>query len=139
MQPEQIDRTVRDRLADREPEVELLTCRLRGDTVELYIDHPDGVSLELCERVTHALPEIREHHALTVSSPGTERPLVRPEHFRRFVGATAKVRTLAPRDGRSTFTGEIVGADDSGVTLATASGLVSIPYDAVRASNLVES
>lgn len=139
MQPEQIDRTVRERLAEREPDVELLTCRLRGETVELYIDHPDGVSLELCERVTHALPEIREEHALTVSSPGAQRPLVRPEHFRRFVGAGARVRTRAPRDGRSTFTGEIVGADDSRVTLATVTGLVSIPYDAIRASNLVES
>lgn len=139
MQPEQIDRTVRDRLAEREPDVELLTCRLRGDTVELYIDHPDGVSLELCERVTHALPEIREHHALTVSSPGAERPLVSPAHFRRFVGAGAKVKTRAPRDGRSTFTGEIVGADEDRVTLATVAGLVSIPYDAIRASNLIES
>ena len=45
-------------LAEAEPEVEVLLAELDGDTVELYIDHPDGVTLDLCERVTNALPEL---------------------------------------------------------------------------------
>ena len=110
-----------------------------GDTVELYIDHPEGVTLDLCERVTHALPELREDHALTVSSPGLERPLGKPEHFSRFIGRSARVRTTEPQNGRKTFTGEIVGASADEVTIATQDGVVAIPFQAIHRSNLVES
>ena len=127
------------RLAEREPEVEVLLAELKGDTVELYIDHPEGVTLELCERVTLALPELLERYGLTVSSPGIERPLSKPDHFRRFIGRRARVRTREARDGHKSFTGELVGATEAEVTIAADSGVVSIPYDAISRSNLVES
>jgi ribosome maturation factor RimP len=126
-------------LAEREPEVEVLLAELNGDTVELYIDHPDGVSLELCERVTRALPEILERHGLTVSSPGIRRPLSKPDHFRRFIGRRARVRTRGEHDGHTSFTGELVGASETEVTIAADGGVVSIPYDDISRSNLVES
>lgn len=126
------------RLAEREPEVEVLLAQVVGDTLEVFIDHPGGVSLELCERVTHALPEVREQYALTVSSPGIERPLTKPDHFRRHVGRRAHVRTSKPRDGRRSFTGEIVGASEAEVTIAAETGVVAIPYADVHRSNLVE-
>ena len=126
-------------LSEREPEVEVLLAELDGDTVELYIDHPEGVTLALCERVTHALPEILEAHGLTVSSPGIERPLSKPEHFRRFIGRRARVRTRDAHDGHKSFTGELVGASPTEVTIAADSGVVAIPYDAISRSNLVES
>lgn len=126
-------------LAERAPDVEVLLADLRGDTVELYIDHPDGVTLDLCERVTHALPEVREEHALTVSSPGLERPLAKPAHFQRFTGRVARIRTVEPFDGRKTFTGELVGASGADVTIATQDGVVTIPYDAIHRSNLVDA
>src|SRR3954468_8536997 len=134
-----IQHEIETRLAEREPEVEVLLAELRGDTVELYIDHPDGVTLELCERVTHALPELREDHGLTVSSPGIERPLSKPDHFRRFIGRRARVRTRDLHDGRKSFTGELVGASETEVTIAADGGVVAIPYDAISRSNLVES
>jgi len=134
-----IQAEIEARLAKREPEVEVLLAELHGDTVELYIDHPDGVSLALCERVTHALPEIRERHALTVSSPGPERPLTKPEHFRTHVGRRARVRTRAQRDGHRSFTGELVGATQSEVTIAVNTGVIAIPYADISRSNLVES
>src|SRR3982751_2656574 len=87
------------KLAEREPEVEVLAAELHGETIELYIDHPEGVTLELCERVTNALPELLEEYGLTVSSPGPERPLRKPEHFRRFIGRRARVRTREEIDG----------------------------------------
>jgi len=130
---------IEHKLAEREPEVEVLLAELKGDTVELYIDHPDGVTLDLCERVTHALPEILEEHGLTVSSPGTERPLSKPEHFQRFIGRRARVRTREAHDGHRSLTGELVGASPTEVTIAADSGLVAIPYDAISRSNLVES
>ena len=74
-----------------------------------------------------------------MSSPGTERPLSKPEHFRRFIGRRARVRTREARDGHRSFTGELVGASESEVTIAAGNGLVAIPYDAIARSNLVES
>lgn len=130
---------IEQQLAEREPDVEVLVVEVRGETIEMYVDHPDGVTLEICERVTHALPEIREDYALTVSSPGIERPLARPVHFQRYLGRTARIRTTEPQDGRKTFTGELVGADDRDVTVATETGVVTIPYDAIHRSNLVNS
>jgi ribosome maturation factor RimP len=130
---------IESKLAEREPEVEVLLAEVRGDEVELYIDHPEGVTLELCERVTHALPELLEEYGLTVSSPGPERPLSKPEHFRRFIGRRARVRLREERDGHKTFTGELVGASETEVTVAAGTGVVAIPYDAITRSNLVES
>jgi ribosome maturation factor RimP len=134
-----IQADIEAKLAEREPEVEVLLAELHGDTVELYIDHPEGVTLDLCERVTHALPEIREEHALTVSSPGLERPLSKPDHFRRFIGRRARVKTRETHDGRKSFTGELVGASETEVTIAADGGVVAIPYDDISRSNLVES
>jgi ribosome maturation factor RimP len=134
-----IQADIEARLAEREPDVEVLLAELKGDTVELYIDHPDGVTLDLCERVTHALPELLERYGLTVSSPGIERPLSKPDHFRRFIGRRARVRTREARDGHKSFTGELVGATEAEVTIAADSGVVTIPYDAISRSNLVES
>jgi ribosome maturation factor RimP len=134
-----IQADIEAKLAERAPDVEVLLAELHGETVELYIDHPEGVSLDLCERVTHALPEVREDYGLTVSSPGPERPLTKPGHFRSFTGHRARVRTRDALDGHKSFTGEIVGASDTEVTIAAGTGVTAIPYDAILRSNLVES
>jgi ribosome maturation factor RimP len=127
------------RLADVAPDVEVLLAEVIGaDTLRLFIDHPDGVSLALCERVTHLLPDVREHYALEVSSPGHQRPLTKPDHFRRFLGRRARVRLRDARDGHTSFTGELVGATDAEVTIAADNGVIAIPYADIRRSNLVE-
>lgn len=129
---------IETKLATVEPDVEVLFAEVvGGHTVRLFIDHPDGVTLDLCERVTKELPEVRERYALEVSSPGSDRPLTKPEHFHRFLGRRARVRTREARDGHSSFTGEIVGATDEEVTIATDSGVVTMPYAAIARSNLV--
>jgi ribosome maturation factor RimP len=135
---QQIQRDIEERLAERAPDVEVLLAELNGDTVRLFIDHPEGVSLDLCERVTHLLPEVREEHALEVSSPGPERPLTKADHFRRYLGRRARVRTRESRDGHRSFTGELVGASDAEVTIAAPTGVVAIPYGDITRSNLVE-
>jgi ribosome maturation factor RimP len=126
------------RLAEVEPGVEVLLAEVvGGDLVRLFIDHPQGVTLDLCERVTHHLPEVRERFALEVSSPGTERPLSKPEHFRRYVGRRARVRTRGEHEGRRSFTGELLNATDDAVTVAAETGVVSIAYADIHRSNLV--
>jgi len=139
------------RLAQSEPDVEVLLAEvLGGRCLRVYIDHPDGVTLAVCERVTALLSEERERYSLEVSSPGSERPLTKPAHFRRFVGRRARVRTRHPRaathaDGQrqtgarpvQSFTGELVGASEDEVTLAADGGVIAIPYSEIRRSNLI--
>jgi ribosome maturation factor RimP len=127
------------RLATAEPDVEVVLAEVvPGDTLRIFIDHPEGVTLALCERVTRELGDLRERFALEVSSPGTDRPLTKPAHFRRFLGRRARVRTRDARVGHRSFTGELVGATDSEVTIAADSGVIAIPYDDIHRSNLVE-
>jgi len=133
-----IQQDIEERLAERAPDVEVLLAEVSGETVRLFIDHPDGVSLDLCERVTHLLPEVREEYALEVSSPGLQRPLTKPDHFRRYLGRRARVRTRDARDGHRSFTGELVGASDAEITIAAPTGGVAIPYGDITRSNLVE-
>ena len=130
---------IESRLASVEPDVEvLLVEQISGGKVRLVIDTPDGVDLALCERVTNHLRDLLVDYSLEVSSPGPERPLTKPHHFRRFVGRRARVRTREEHDGRKTFTGELVGASDSEVTVAADDGVVSIPYADINKSNLLE-
>jgi ribosome maturation factor RimP len=133
-----IQAEIEGRLATAEPDVEVLLAELvGGKLVRLFIDHPQGVSLDLCERVTKLLPEVRERYALEVSSPGPQRPLSKPDHFRRYVGRRARVRTRGPLDGHTSFTGELVGASEDTVTVAADTGVVSIAYADIHRSNLV--
>ena len=137
-----IQTDIEARLAASEPDVEVLLAEvLGGTTLRVFIDHPDGVTLALCERVTHALPELRERYALEVSSPGIERPLSKPQHFHRYLGRRARVRTRDAVDGHKSFTGELVGASDDAVTIASDGDpptLVAIPYAEIQRSNLIE-
>ena len=134
-----IQEQIETRLAQAEPEVEVLTADVvGGSTVRLFIDHPAGVTLDLCARVTEHLAELREQYALEVSSPGPKRPLTKPQHFRRFIGRKARVRTRGDHDGNHSFTGELVGASEDAVTVAADTGVVSIPYADIKRSNLLE-
>jgi ribosome maturation factor RimP len=126
-------------LASAEPDVEVLLAEVvGGDLVRIFIDHPAGVSLALCERVTRHLDDLRVDYRLEVSSPGPERPLSKPEHFRRFLGRRARVRTRGDHDGRRSFTGELMSASDSEVTVAADTGVLSIPYAEITRSHLVK-
>ena len=137
MSPAQDD--IERRLAAAEPDVEVLACeQVTGAKLRLVIDHPRGVDLALCERVTGHLRDLLNKFSLEVSSPGPQRPLTRPDHFRRFVGRRARVRTRAPRDGHRSFTGELVSASDDEVTVAADTGVVSIPYREINRGNLLE-
>jgi ribosome maturation factor RimP len=105
--------------------------------VRVFIDHPQGVDIALCERVSRDLSPLRERFALEVSSPGVERPLVRPDHYRRAVGSKVDVRTVEPIDGRRHFTALLVDADDAGIDLEQDQQRVRIDYAAIRRGRLV--
>ena len=130
---------IEERLADVEPDVEVLLLEpANASTMRLFIDRPGGVDLELCERVTNHLRDVLLETGLEVSSPGPERPLTKPDHFRRYIGRRARVRNRHDHGGRKSFTGELVGATEDEVTVAADTGVVSIPYTEINRSNLLE-
>jgi ribosome maturation factor RimP len=134
-----IQTEIETRLRSAEPDVEVLLAeQVAAERVRLVVDHPRGVDLDLCERVTNHLRDLLVDYSLEVSSPGPERPLTRPEHFRRYLGRRVRVRTRGSHKGRNSFTGELVGADQEAVTVAADGGVVSIPYGDVKRSNLLE-
>jgi ribosome maturation factor RimP len=141
MIPNPLQTEIESRLAECQSDVEVLLVEVirspSTPTLRLFIDHPDGVTLALCERVTGHLSSYRERFALEVSSPGQDRPLTKPQHFTRFLGRRAKLRLREPRSEKGSVTGELVGASDREVTIAAGEGLVTIPYEQIARSNLI--
>jgi len=134
----EVQTEIEQRLAQSEPEVEVLLAEVEsGSTLRLFIDHPDGVTVALCERVSKELLDYRNEYDLEVSSPGSKRPLTKPQHYTRFLGRHARVRLREARDGHKSVTGELVGASERDVTIAAQDGVVTIPYEEIVRSNLV--
>ncbi|MGD8414835.1 MAG: ribosome maturation factor RimP [Candidatus Latescibacterota bacterium] len=107
--------------------------------VRLYIDKPGGVSIGDCSLVSRSIGLLLDRedpipgkYLLEVSSPGSDRPLVKEEHYQRFAGDTAKVRT----SGKSTYIGKIESCENGLLKLATENeGTVEIRLaDVVKAS-----
>jgi len=94
----------------------------RGMVLRLYLDREGGVNLDDLSRVSRQLGDLLDVHdavpgayTLECSSPGINRRLRRPDHFRRFVGQRVRVKTTAPRDGRRMFVGTLDGVEDEGI------------------------
>ncbi|MDX6535131.1 MAG: ribosome maturation factor RimP [Gaiellales bacterium] len=137
---EELQDKIETTLRERVPEVEVLLAEQPSpNLLRITIDRPNGtVDLELCERVSRELAPLRERFALEVSSPGIERPLVKPEHYRRFVGHTVAVRTGDPVEGRRSFRGKLTEAGDDEIELDLDGERARLPYAAIRRGNLVD-
>ena len=135
---QELQEQIETRLRELDPGVELIALdRPAAETLRLYIDHPDGVDLALCGRVTNHLRDLLAAWSLEVSSPGADRPLTKPEHFRRFMGRRVRVRTREAIEGHRSFTGTLTAADERRVRLDAPAGEVEIPLSRIRRSNLV--
>ena len=135
----QLQREISRKVDAALPGVEVLAVELQSPTrFCVYIDDARGVDHTLCARVTNVLRGYLDRYTIDVSSPGTERPLRTPGHFRNAVGRTVAVRTAQPVAGRTKFRGELIAATDSAITLASKPDPVDIPYDAVVRGNLID-
>jgi ribosome maturation factor RimP len=135
---ERLEQEIEDRIAELDSELELIALeRPAAETLRLYIDHPDGVDLALCERVTNHLRDLLTRYSLEVSSPGLDRPLTKPNHFRRFRGRRVRVRTREAIGGRRNFTGTIADADERAVRVEDSGHEFEIPMAGIHRSNLV--
>jgi ribosome maturation factor RimP len=135
---QELQETIEAKLRDFDPEVELIALEQpAAETLRLYIDRPGGVDLALCEAVTGELRDLLERYSLEVSSPGVDRPLTKPEHFRRFIGRRVRVRTREAIEGRRNFIGTLAEADDDAVLVAAEGAPVRIPLAGIKRSNLI--
>ena len=117
------------------PGVEVLAVEITGrGHFCVYLDRAEGVDFALCERVTRLLDEYRGDWAIDVSSPGPERPLRRPEHFRRALGGTVKLKTASAKRLRGT----LVAADDDAVTVQVNGSTLEIPVGEIVRGNLID-
>jgi len=117
------------------PGVEVLAVELLSPArFCVYVDHPDGVDFALCERVTRLLDTYRADWTIDVSSPGPERPLRRPEHFRRAIGGTVKLKTADAKR----LHGTLVAAGDDAVTVSVNGTAHEIPVGQIVRGNLID-
>jgi len=122
------------------PGVEVLAVELTGrERFTVFIDSPKGVDHALCERVTGLLRGYLDRYTVDVSSPGIERPLRTPAHFRNAVGRKVAIRTETDIGGRKKFRGTVADAEQNAVALEVADHeRVTIPYEAIVRGNLVD-
>jgi ribosome maturation factor RimP len=131
----QLTREIAPKVERAVPGTEVLAVELTSpERFTVYVDHVQGVDHALCERVTAILRDYLRDYSIDVSSPGLERPLRKPAHFRNVVGRRVALRT----SDRHRLRGQVVSAGDSSVTLQTDRESVDIPYDAIVRGNLIE-
>ena len=131
----QLTREIAPKVEGALPGTEVLAVELTSpDRFTVYVDHVQGVDHALCERVTNVLRDYLREYSVDVSSPGIERPLRKPAHFRDVVGRKVTLRTA----GRNRLRGEVVAAGERSVTVKTDADAVDIPYDSIVRGNLIE-
>jgi ribosome maturation factor RimP len=129
--------------------IEIFDVELLGGgksrVLRVYIDKPEGVTLDDCEGVSQALSAALDAgdvvpgdtYHLEVSSPGVERKLNKPQHFQRFVGQKAKIVLRTPVENQRTWIGTLSDFSDGIITLEPAPGKpVRFAYEQVEKANL---
>jgi ribosome maturation factor RimP len=116
----------------------------KGGVIRVFIDHPDGVSLEDCEQVSRAVSAVLDvedpvpgHYDLEVSSPGLNRKLTKIEHFQRFKGETLKVSMRFPVAGRKRFRGTLVTSDEKDIVVEVDGVSHTLPIATIDTARLV--
>ena len=121
------------------PGVEVLAVELLSPSrLCVYVDHPDGVDHALCARVTRLLDDYRASYTIDVSSPGSDRPLRKPAHFRAAVGRDVQIRTASEIAGKKRFHGAVLTADEQSLRIQSGDEALDIPYDAIVRGNLID-
>jgi len=123
-----------------------LEVRLGGKSgvVRLFIDRPDGITLDDCEKVSLAVSALMDvedplpgHYDLEVSSPGLNRKLTKPAHYERFAGETVKVEMRFPIEGRKRFRGQLKASDADNILVVVDGEEHNLPIATIDTARLV--
>ena len=126
---------MQERVESALPGVEVLAVELSGpDRFTVFVDRAEGVDHDLCARVTDELRDYLRDYGIDVSSPGIDRPLRTPAHFRAAVGSRVRLRTPE----RRRLNGHVLAAGDETVTIRSGGDELEIPYDEIVRANLNE-
>ncbi len=116
----------------------------KGGLVRVFIDKPEGIDLEDCEKVSLAVSAVLDvedpvpgNYNLEVSSPGLDRKLTKVEHFQRFEGETVNVKMRFPMEGRRRFRGTLVSSDDENIVVEVDGESHSLPLKTIDTARLV--
>lgn len=116
----------------------------RRGLLRIYIDTPDGITVEDCGRVSHQVSGVLDvedviqgQYTLEVSSPGLDRPLFLPAHYQRFAGQLVKLRLAVPQDGRRNLVGVLRGTDGDNILIMEEGNRVSVPLQNIHSARLV--
>jgi ribosome maturation factor RimP len=116
----------------------------QGGLLRLTVDKPDGIDLDDCEKVSHAVSALLDiedpvpgNYSLEVSSPGLDRKLTKVEHYQRFEGETLKVTMRFPIEGRRRFRGTLVSSDDENIVVEVDGESHSLPLTMIDTARLV--
>jgi ribosome maturation factor RimP len=111
--------------------------------LRLFIDRPEGVGLDDCERVSHEISGLLDvedpvpgAYTLEVSSPGLDRVLRTPAHFGRFIGERIWLELRTARDGRRRYTGQLMSLDEAGIELNVDGVIVRVPFAEIGRARL---
>lgn len=132
-------------LHQREPDGAVLRVLIERPDAESQPDGVGGVTLDDCTTVSRALSSLIDEQPelvpgsfrLEVSSPGVERPLVRPSDYQRFAGREIRIKLLAPLNNRRKFEGTLLGLDEQRVKLDAGDEQIMIPLGDISKANLV--
>ena len=129
---------------------ELVLVRVMGDkrrTLQVLAEPADRARLMTVEdcaeisRAASALLDVEDplpgSYVLEVTSPGIDRPLVRPDDFARFAGFEAGIETAAPIDGPRRFKGRLIGVEGDEVRIEVDGTVVPVPLASVKKAKLV--
>lgn len=118
----------------------------RDSLVRVFIDKPEGVGLADCETVSRQVSAVLDvedpvpgHYVLEVSSPGLDRKLKKPAHFRRYVGEEIRVQLRFPVEGRRKFRGRLIAAGEDTIQIEVDGQLHELPITTIDAARLVPS
>ena len=123
-----------------------LEARLGGKSgvVRVFIDRPEGISLDDCEKVSRAVSALLDvedplpgQYNLEVSSPGLDRKLTKVKHFQRFKGETVKVEMRFPIEGRKRFRGTLVSSNDENIVVEVDGESHTLPLVTIDTARLV--
>ena len=117
----------------------------RGRVLRLFVDRPGGVTLDDCVQISRQAGDVLEvclenmgPYSLEVSSPGTNRPLVKHFDYERFKGRRAKIKTIQALDGQKNFKGVLAGISEGLVKLSVEGNTITIPFMEIAKAHLVE-
>jgi ribosome maturation factor RimP len=115
-------------------------------TLQVMAEPKNGrnMSLEDCSHLSRAISAVLDvedpidgAYSLEVSSPGIDRPLVRPKDYDRFAGFEAKLETRAPIDGRKRFKGKLLGLEAQNVKIEVEGAPLALPFEEIEKAKLV--